>query len=539
MSVSHFGGAAALLLALGSPAASAQTPVTVVNVWAAGTARFSSFGTDLRLAGDLLVVGAERQYYEVSPGSATAGNTGSVYVFRQTGAGPTAGYAEEAVLRPAPVARTNGTNLPNLQYGFAVGTCTVPGGDTFVVGGAPNEPIRNPDRPIRDWIQAGAAYVHRRDAATGAWSLDGRLAVPNPRDNAHGGTAVAVACEPGAAPGDPPILEAIVWVDTRLVVWHRETAGAWSMRQTIPFGVGALPVSGVTDVFVASSPGPAAARPALLIGTQVWRRTGPEATPWVQEGLVTPPRGPDDLFSGLDIDRDLIVIGSEFAPLSGPRLGGRAHVYRYTGTGPFGGWAEEAVLTPAVPRERFGFEVAVWAGPAGDGAGARVAVRSVLGLTTFRRDGPGVWREEVLLEQGPGPTYPWTGVLGGVNGRHVAVGNYLDNRRGTEAGIVHLLDLRSVVAAEGVPGAAAAGLAVSGANPVRSRGEVTLTLAAAAPVTVALFDALGRQVAVLHEGALGAGETRLGVDVSGLPSGVYVVRASSGASASVRLSVVR
>ena len=523
----------ALLLALGLPAASAQTPVTVVNVWAAETGQFSHFGTDVRLLGDLLVIGAERQQTPGQPGLAV----GTVYAFRQTGEGPYGGYAEEAQLR-LPFVTPTGLR-PGGGYGFAVDACAVPGGDTFVVGGAPNESVPNPANPNRYWRAAGAAYVHRRDATTGAWSLDGRLAVPNPRDDAHGGTAVGIACEPGAAPGDPPTVEAIVWVDTRLVVWHRDAAGAWTMRQTIPLGVGAFPSSGtVVDVFVVSPPGPAAARPALLIGTQVWRRTGPEATPWVQEGLVTPPRGPDDLFSGRDIDRDLIVIGSEYAPLSGPSAGGRAHVYRYTGTGPLGGWEEEAVLTPAVPRERFGFTVAVWAGPAGDGAGARVAVRSARGLTTFRRTAPGVWREEVLLEQGA-PPQPWTGVLGGVNDRHIAVGNYLDNRRGAEAGIVHLLDLRSVVAAEGVPGAAAAGLAVSGANPVRSRGEVTLTLAAAAPVTVALFDALGRRVAVLHEGALGAGATRLGVDVSGLPAGVYVVRASGGASASVRLSVVR
>lgn len=529
--------------------AQTQTPVTVVNVWAAETQQFSHFGSDVRLLGDLLVVGAEMQTYSL-PNNRNAVFVGSTYVFRQTGQGQYAGYAEEAVLRPVPAAPFDGgprsPGIPSLQYGFSVGACVVPGGDTFVVGGAPDEPTPDPDERGGVRVSTGAAYVHRRDAATGAWALDGRLAVPDPRAYTYGGTAVAIACEAPAVPGDPPTVEAVVWADTRFVIWHRDAAGAWSMRQTIPSGGGPFPVSGVTDVLVMSSPGPAATRPALLTdlrGAQVWRRTGPESSPWVVEATLSSPlTGQDEGFGrGLDIDRDLIVVGTQYdPPTTGTPAGGRAHVYRYTGTGPFGGWEEEAVLTPAVPRYRFGSEVAVWAGAAGDGVGARVAVRSAGAVTTFRRDAPGVWHEEVTLDQSPAAsTYPWTGVLGGVDDRHVALGWYKDNARGSEAGTVFLLDLRSVVVGEGAPGISGAGLAVTGPNPVRRRSEVTLTLAAPAAATVALFDALGRRVALLHEGMLPAGASRIAVDVSGLTPGVYVVRAAGGVSASVRLSVVR
>src|SRR5690606_33319247 len=79
---------------------------------------------------------------------------------------------------------------------------------------------------------------------------------------------------------------------------------------------------------------------------------------------------------------------------------------------------------------------------------------------------------------------------------------------------------------------AAAGLAGTHAlsapspNPTTGRSEVALAVAEAQAVTVAVYDALGRQVALLHEGPLAAGtEHRLAFDGSGLTAGVYVVRA--------------
>jgi|GEM_PF-3465256 len=78
------------------------------------------------------------------------------------------------------------------------------------------------------------------------------------------------------------------------------------------------------------------------------------------------------------------------------------------------------------------------------------------------------------------------------------------------------------------------------AAPNPSPGTVTLTVAVpeAAPVRVEAFDALGRRVAVVHDGPLGAGLH--GLRLAGLPAGVYVVRASAGAAVAVqRLTVVR
>lgn len=77
--------------------------------------------------------------------------------------------------------------------------------------------------------------------------------------------------------------------------------------------------------------------------------------------------------------------------------------------------------------------------------------------------------------------------------------------------------------------------------PNPSRGDAVARLAVEAPsarVTVRVHDALGRIVAVLHDGPLGAGEAAFALPAS-LPAGRYLVRATGGATASVPLTVVR
>lgn len=75
-------------------------------------------------------------------------------------------------------------------------------------------------------------------------------------------------------------------------------------------------------------------------------------------------------------------------------------------------------------------------------------------------------------------------------------------------------------------------------NPTSGRVTVRVSLAEPAAVAVTVFDALGRRVAVLHDGALPSGEQAFTLDTAALPAGVYVVRLA-GAAASARFSVVR
>ena len=65
-------------------------------------------------------------------------------------------------------------------------------------------------------------------------------------------------------------------------------------------------------------------------------------------------------------------------------------------------------------------------------------------------------------------------------------------------------------------------------NPASMRASVRLSLDAPAEARIAVFDALGRHVARLHDGPLAAGEQAFALDTSALPAGVYLVRLVNG-----------
>jgi hypothetical protein len=114
----------------------------------------------------------------------------------------------------------------------------------------------------------------------------------------------------------------------------------------------------------------------------------------------------------------------------------------------------------------------------------------------------------------------------------VSVGNVfydVNNANFTVAGIV----------ANEEQAADATGLSAVAPNPATGTASFSLRSASTEAVTVAVYDALGRQVAVLHDGPVGV-EEAFTVDVSRLPAGVYVVRAAGGAVRSTqRFTVVR
>ena len=81
------------------------------------------------------------------------------------------------------------------------------------------------------------------------------------------------------------------------------------------------------------------------------------------------------------------------------------------------------------------------------------------------------------------------------------------------------LTASGATAAEGDPGAAA--LAVV-PNPAADTATAVLSLVAPADARVVVYDSLGREVAVVHDGPLAAGEARFALGA--LPPGAYVVR---------------
>jgi hypothetical protein len=77
-------------------------------------------------------------------------------------------------------------------------------------------------------------------------------------------------------------------------------------------------------------------------------------------------------------------------------------------------------------------------------------------------------------------------------------------------------------------------------NPLASRATIHFVLPAAQDVRLAVYDVLGREVAVLVDGVRAAGEQTVAFDASALPSGVYLVRLEADAVRLVeRVTVVR
>ncbi len=89
-------------------------------------------------------------------------------------------------------------------------------------------------------------------------------------------------------------------------------------------------------------------------------------------------------------------------------------------------------------------------------------------------------------------------------------------------------------------GADAAGLRVLAPrpNPARGLSEVTVELGTPQRVRADLFDALGRRVLSVYDGAAPAGALALRLDVAGLAPGVYVLRVSGDAATATRTVTV-
>ena len=77
-------------------------------------------------------------------------------------------------------------------------------------------------------------------------------------------------------------------------------------------------------------------------------------------------------------------------------------------------------------------------------------------------------------------------------------------------------------------------------NPAGASVSVIVTVGEPGPAVVTVLDVTGREVARVHAGPIGAGETPLALDTSGWAAGVYVVRATvGGRTETARLVVTR
>ena len=196
--------------------------------------------------------------------------------------------------------------------------------------------------------------------------------------------------------------------------------------------------------------------------------------------------------------------------------GGTAELYRYTGS------SDPALLRD--PNEVIDFE--------------GVVVRDGLAyLSATFRDGAGfsLGFEPATLDLATGALSLVAdlapGDRSGFQNGYLAVGDalYFSARTGEVAELFRLGG--GAIASE--PGATP--LAVGAPFPNPTAGPVTLPLGRAGAVRVTAYDALGRAVAVLSDGAAGGD---LGLDVGALAPGVYVLRVERPGGATTRRVVV-
>lgn len=76
-------------------------------------------------------------------------------------------------------------------------------------------------------------------------------------------------------------------------------------------------------------------------------------------------------------------------------------------------------------------------------------------------------------------------------------------------------------------------------TPVQSRAQVRLALGQSGNARLALYDVLGREVRVLHEGTLAAGEHVIPLDAASLGSGLYLLRLDAEGQQRTRTVIVR
>ena len=154
-------------------------------------------------------------------------------------------------------------------------------------------------------------------------------------------------------------------------------------------------------------------------------------------------------------------------------------------------------------------------------------------------DGPGA----VVLAQG---SFGTGASVGDVAGSVVAavvyradgdvVGSIGGGEADAEALAALLAQLRAVAGEDRPDGALALTVAP---NPTAGRAAVSFGLAEGGVVRVSVYDALGREVAVLADGPHGPGRHDLSFEAGPLPSGVYVVRVAGADVRTARLTVAR
>ena len=496
-----------LVLVFGPVTVAAQAP-TPIPLVASDPVADHEFGYSVDVDGHVAVIGAWQD-------SEAAFEAGAVYVFRYNGSS----WMEEQKLLASTAKQSD-----------EIGQALAISGDYLFAGVGESDTVG---------INAGAVYVFRYDGST--FIEDTLLVASNAFDRDDFGFAVDVE-------GDLAVIGA-------------------PLRDGSEFDTGAA---------------------------YVFRRSGGA---WAEEAVLTPSDGglQDQFGSAVSLSGDKILVGAYFAANTGGSRIGKAYMFDFDGTS----WTESQVLeaSDAANLDQFGISVALEGDHAIVGANLESELAGGAGAAyAFAFDGSSwVEKQKILADDGagfylfgrsvalsgtraavgasnwappggdaPGKAYVYeyndvteswemvydvvapNGTAGDGFGFNLALdGDFLlvgapdYNGDSGEAGAAFAVGMPAPVSVERIASGNALSLSPAWPNPFSWSTQMTLTSERAGPVSVAIYDILGKKVVTTLVSHAAAGESRqIEIDGSGLQSGMYVVRVETPEFAAARLITV-
>ena len=491
-----------LVVSVGLPAAS-QPVSQEAKLTADDAEAFDGFGGSVSLSGERALVGA-------SSDGVGGDGIGSVYVFVRSGST----WVQEAKL-------TADDAAPEDRFGRSVSLA----GDRALIGAFGDDGVDD---------ESGAAYVFVRSGSV--WTQEAKLTAADAARGDLFGVSVSLSDEYaliGASRDDDGANNSgAAYVFSR-------SGGAWAQQAKL---TASDPESFAQFGFAVSLSGDRA-----LVGA-IGNSEGGENSgaayvfvrsddDWSEEAKLTATQpAAEDQFGvsvSLSGDRALIGVRVAFTGIGSES----AYVFVRSGSE----WTQEAQLTSedTSRRKDFGSSVSLSGNRAIVGAPSDNMGGGNSGSAYLFIRSESVWVQEAKFTATDVAFSDRFGGSVSLSDERALVGVAGDDDGGTNSGSAYVFSGIAPVAAE--PGVTPTGLALSVApNPTRGSAALTLRLPSAVEAHIAAYDVLGRRVALLHDGSLAAGTHTFALDATGLPAGVYVVRATAGASAVTgQLTLVR
>ncbi len=181
------------------------------------------------------------------------------------------------------------------------------------------------------------------------------------------------------------------------------------------------------------------------------------------------------------------------------------------------------------------FNTATWSQSGGDFQAAASATTSVVGNGSYTWSGAGMTADVQTWLSNPADNFGW--ILVGNEGANRTAKRFV-SREGASGPVLRIFFSLNTAAEETGEVPDAVRLAQNYPNPFRDETTIAYELESPQQVTLAVYDALGRQVTTLVDAVRGAGTHRAVFDAERLPPGVYVYRLDAGPTRRTRTMIL-